>query len=291
MPDLDLFEKTEFWLVGITLTGTRLPDLAAAAARALSLQPGDVFVSDVGENHIVFDVTAPRVRLEDVAGRSSDLLRAVSAVNGVQLHSDAAVHSNGVLGVLGAPAAQVEHVIAATASLEANLRSYVTRRIAVVSTGAEIADGRVTDTNLEAIREIAAVAGYEVEFGGAVRDDERSIAGRVASLANDGFGAVVTTGGVGAEDKDRTIEALQMLDPDLATAVLATYEIGQGRHVKPHVRVGVGRLNEVVIIALPGPTREVHASLPAILEALPAGHQPLELVNRIAESIRALWQI
>lgn len=290
MPDLDLFDKTEIWLTGVTTSGARLPEVAAAAAAALSVGIGEVFVTDVRGDHVVLDLVTPRVRLEDVAGRSSDLLAAIGRVEGVEVAADAGVHSRGVLGILGAPREQVAEVLVAASTLDANLRAYVARRIAVVSTGAELEDGRVHDTNLEAIDELAGAAGYEVSFGGVVGDDERAIAGRVARLIDDGHGIVITTGGVGAEDKDRTIEALQILIPDLATAVLASYEVGHGRHVKPDVRVGAGRVHDdVVVVALPGPTREVRAAMPAVLDALRAGASADVIAESAAAPIRALW--
>ena len=291
MPDLDLLDKTEVWLVGIRLDGVTLPDLAAAAADALSQPRSAVFVTDVRENHIVFDVVVPKVRLEDVAGREPDLLAAVRAVPGVTLDDDASVHSHGVLGVLGAPKAQVAAMVDAAATLEANLRSYVSRRVAIVSTGAEVVAGHIEDTNLAAARKHLGAAGYEVVFGGSAQDDERAIAGLVSALAHDGFGLIITTGGVGAEDKDRTIEALQLLDPGLSTAILATYHAGHGRHVKAHVRVACGSLGDTLLVALPGPTREVDASLPALVAALMEKQAPAAIAEAIATPIRALWTV
>jgi len=296
VPELDLFDKTELWLVGATLTDARLPDVAAAAASALALRTEEVFVTDVRDDHIVFDVVAPWVQMDAVLGRADALLRAVGDVPGVVLAPDAALHSRGVLGMLGAPAEQVPQVLAAAATLEANLRAYVSRRVAVVSSGPEVIGGSIHDTNLETISAVMTAAGCEVSFGGVVDDDERAIAGRVARLVEDGYGIVITTGGVGAEDKDRTIEAFELLAASLpgtevGTAVLATYEVGHGRHVKPHVRVASARIGEdAVAVALPGPTREVAAAVPALLAALQRGDRPAEMAEAVAAPIRALWR-
>jgi len=228
--------------------------------------------------------------LESVLGRSNDLLAAIGAVAGVHVSDGAEIHSYGVLGLLGAPAEQVEEVLSGVSSLDANLRAYVARRVAVLSTGIEVQDGRVHDTNFETIREIAEPRGYTVTFGGVAGDEDQAIAGRVRRLIEDGNGLVITTGGVGAEDKDRTIEALQLVVPNLATAVLASYEVGHGRHVKPDVRVAAGELEGVRVVALPGPTREVRAAMPAALDALSAGGSPANVAEAAAASIRALWR-
>jgi molybdenum cofactor synthesis domain-containing protein len=295
MPELDLFDKTELWLVGIALTGTRLPDLAAAAASALSLRPSEVFVTDVRADHVVFDVLASRVEMANILGRERDLLSAVAAVPGVVLNPGATLHSRGVLGIIGAPKEQVAGVLASATALEVSLRKYVSRRVVVVSTGAEVDDGRVHDTNLDAVRELMTPAGFEVSFGGVVGDVDRAIAGRIARLAEEGFGTIITTGGVGAEDKDRTIEALELLGEAMpgalvATAALATYEVGHGRHVKPHVRVGAAMINDVLVVSLPGPTREVRAAIPALIAAIHDSLRPDAVAEAVAVPIRALWR-
>jgi len=290
VPELDLYGKREVWIVGVQLGDCRLPDVAAAAAEVLALDPDDVFVTDVRDDHLVLDVLAPTVDLEAVAGRQAALLDAVGSVDGVTVLPSASVHSWGVLGVLGAPADQVEQIVSGADDLTAGLLAYVARRVAVVSTGAEVIDGRVHDTNVEVVREVMTGAGYVVDPGGAVPDDEETIAGRVKVLVEDGYGVVITTGGVGAEDKDRTIEALTRLDPHLATAVLATYEVGHGRHVKPHVRVAVAVVEGSLVVALPGPTREVHAGAAALTTSLARSDAPAVLVEAVATSIRALWK-
>jgi len=289
VPDLDLIDKSELWVTGLRCVGVDLAELADAAAHALGLPGRSVFVTDVRSDRVVFDVLVPVVRLEDVAGREGVLLSALAAVVGVHLAADAGVHSRGVLGVLGAPPDEAEALVARAGELESRLRAYVARRVSVVSTGPEVRSGEIRDTNVEAVREALAAAGYEVTAGGVVDDNETAIAGRVARLLEDGFGVVITTGGVGAEDKDHTIEALELIVPDLATAVLATYEAGHGRHVKPDVRVAAGRLRDAVVVALPGPTREVRAALPALIAALDAGANSADLAEAVAAPIRALW--
>ena len=286
MPEVELLDKTEVWIEGVALADADLSQLASAVAGALSLPSERVFVTDVRDGRVVLDVLVPRVRLEDVAGRQPEVLAAIRTVDGVTVHKSAAVHSWGVLGVIGAPAERVPELLERASELEEGLRRYVAARCAVVSTGPELLDGRVRDTNLEAAREILGAAGYEVSSGGTVPDDERTIAGRVARLAGDGFGLVITTGGVGAEDKDRTIEALQTLDPSLATAVVAHFRAGEGRHVKDSVRVGVGSVGWSRVVALPGPTREVRLALLALIAALEGNGSPAETAEAIAVVLR-----
>jgi hypothetical protein len=287
VPDVELLDKTEIWVDGVTLDGADLPAMARAAARAIAVPEDRFFVTDVRDQRIVFDVLVPRVRLEQVAGKQDALLAALAQLPGVALAPDAAVHSWGVLGVIGAPAGQVPEILARASELEHGLRRYVAGRVAVVSTGAELLDGSVRDTNLEAATDVLGGAGYEVASGGTLPDDERTIAGRVARLAGDGYGLVITTGGVGAEAKDRTIEALQLLDPDTATAVLAHYPVGQGRHVKDSVRIGVARVGWGLAVALPGPTHEVRAALPVLVAGLQKGAAPVALAEAIAIPLRA----
>jgi molybdenum cofactor synthesis domain-containing protein len=286
VPDVELLDKTEVWVRGVALQGVDLHQLARSAAGALDLDPGAVFVTDARDDHVVFDVLKPRMALASIVGRESALLAALADVPGLSLAADASVHSNGVLGVIGTPADEVEGVLARATEIDDRLRSYVSKRVAVVSTGPEVVAGNITDTNLATVSEVMGRAGFEVTAGGAVLDDEEAIVGRVLRLVSEGYGIVITTGGVGAEDKDRTIEALQRCDPGLVTAVLATYAVGHGRHVKPHVRIGVGSVEWTRLIALPGPNREVQAAMPILLEALESRWEDAFLAHRFAEVLR-----
>lgn len=287
MTSVQLLDKSEVWLHGVTLDNANLPALAAAVAQALALPPEKVFVTDVREGLVVLDILSPRVDLEQVTGKQEALLAAVAAVPGARVAPGATVHSEGILGVIGTPREQVEGYLAGAARLERQIADYAARRVAVVSTGSEMLAGQVEDTNFLAIRAAMEAAGFEVEFGGVAGDSEREIAGLVARLSGEGFGVVVTTGGVGAEDKDHTVEALERLDPDLATAELARYTRGHGRHVKDCVRIAIARLGWSTVFALPGPTHEVKLALPVLIDGLARKAGMAELVEAIAVPLRA----
>lgn len=287
---LDLLSKTELWVDGILLTDVDLTALARCAGSILGLGEQDIFVTDVRGGRVVFDVVADTVALESIAGREAHLLKALGAFAGVSLTPEASVHSYGVLGVIGAPADQAATIIEGASRLEAGLREHIARSVIVLSTGGELARGEIEDTNFAAASAILGKAGFQISHAGVVEDDEALIAARITHLLSDGYGLILTTGGVGAEDKDRTIEAMQRIAPDLSTAVLAQYEVGHGRHVKPHVRVACGRVGAALLVALPGPTREVTAALPALVKAIKDGAAPVEIAEAVAEPIRALWR-
>lgn len=287
MTDVQLLDKSEVWLHGIHLENTNLPDLARAAAEVLGLAPDKVFVTDVREGLVVLDILAPRVNLVSVTGKQTELLGAVGKVAGVTVAPDASIHSEGILGVIGTPRDQVDGYLAGAARMKQQLADYAARRIAVVSTGTELLAGQVEDTNLAAVREIMGAAGFEVEFGGIAGDSERDIAGLVARLSGEGYGLIITTGGVGAEAKDRTIEAIELLDPLLKTAELARYAVGHGRHVKDCVRIAVAQLGWSTIVSLPGPTHEVKLALPVLRDGLADSNDMDRLVEAMAATLRA----
>lgn len=287
MPEVELLDKTEVWVRGVTLHGVDLRLLAASAAGALDLRPDVVFVTDARDDHVVFDVLKPRMELASIVGREAELLASVGAVTGVRVAADASVHSRGVMGMIGTPSDEVEQTLTRATEIDGRLRSYVSSRVAVVSTGPEVVTGSIKDTNVVIAQDILGSNGFEVAAAGAVIDDEDAIVGRVLRLVSEGFGVVITTGGVGAEDKDRTIEALQRCDPNLVTEVLATYAVGHGRHVKAHVRIGVGAVAWTRLIALPGPTREVEAALPTVAQGLQQGWDDVRLAQALGKVLRA----
>lgn len=290
MTGLDLLSKTELWVEDILLRDVDLTQLAICAGQVLGLGAQDIFVTDVRDGRVVFDVVSPSVTLDAIAGKEAQLLAALAAFPGVQLGRAASVHSHGVLGVIGAPAEQAADIIANATRLESSLQAYVSRAVVVLSTGGEVARGEIEDTNFAAVQSVLGKMGYLVHHAGVVEDDEALIAARIGHLLGEGYGLLITTGGVGAEDKDKTIEAMQRLAPDLSTAILAQYAVGHGRHVKPHVRVACGRVGETLLVALPGPTREVLAALPELATAIAQGQPPAGIAEAVAAPIRALWK-
>ena len=287
MSDVQLLGKTEIWMQGVSLQGTNLPELARVAASVLALPEDKVFVTDVRESLVVLDVLQPKVSLERVVGKQQQVFDALACLPGVTIAANAEIHSEGVLGVIGTSREQAEALVVNAERMERQIAEYASGRITVISTGAEIIAGEVEDTNFAAISEYMGDAGFEVFYGGIAGDTEREIAGMIARLSGEGYGLIITTGGVGAEDKDHTVEAVEALDPDLAIAILAQYKKGHGRHVKDAVRICVGQLGWSTIISLPGPTHEVKLALPVIVEKLKAGTTAAHLVEAIAEPLRS----
>ena len=287
MNDMQLLGKTEIWMQGVHLDNANLPEIASRAAEVLSLPEDKVFVTDVRPALVVLDVLQPKVALEQVVGRQPQIFAAISEIDGVSVDDNALIHSEGVLGVIGSTREQAKSIVENAKRMDKQIQEYASGRVAVVSTGPEIQKGEVKDTNFEAISEFMSNAGFEVFYGGVAGDTEREIAGLIARLSGEGYGLIITTGGVGAEDKDHTIEAVEGLDPDLSTAILAQYKKGHGRHVKDAIRICVGSLGWSTIISLPGPTHEVKLALPVIVEQLKLGTTAATLVEAIAEPIRA----
>lgn len=287
MSNVQLLGKTEIWMQGVRLANANLPEIARQAANVLSIPEDKVFVTDVREALVVLDVLEPKVEFEAVVGKQQQVFDALKLVDGVSIDENATIHSEGVLGVIGTTRAQAAEMVEHAKRMDEQIRKYASGRVAVVSTGPEVQNGEIEDTNFEAISRVFTAAGFEVFYGGVAGDSEREIAGLIARLAGEGYGLIITTGGVGAEDKDHTIEAVEGLDPNLATAVLAQYKKGTGRHVKDSVRVCVASLGWATIISLPGPTHEVELALPVILKHLQDGTSPSRLAEAIAEPIRA----
>ena len=82
------------------------------------------------------------------------------------------------------------------------------------------------------------------------------------------------------------MEAFELLDPNLHTAVLASYKVGHGRHVKESVRIAIANTGWGIAVALPGPTHEVELALPVLLAGLQAQTPLAQLVEEIAGPLR-----
>jgi molybdenum cofactor synthesis domain-containing protein len=167
----------------------------------------------------------------------------------------------------------------------------IVRRACVISTGAEVVEGKVRDTNRVLLESRLTQAGYNVEFRGPVADELWSLVAALTRAAEDGFGLIVTTGGVGAEAKDLTVEAVLEADPEAHTPYICLFEGQSRRHVKPGVRIAVARINGSLVIALPGPTDEVAAGLDVALPLLAGGDRAdAVLAESIARRLREQWR-
>jgi molybdenum cofactor synthesis domain-containing protein len=162
----------------------------------------------------------------------------------------------------------------------------ISKRVIVFSTGAEVAKNLIEDTNMPAIEECLTAEGYKVSRGQILQDDLVLISAKLMEAADRGYGLIITTGGVGAEDKDFTVEAVKTLDPDAATPFICHFEIGTGRHIKDGIRIAVGRYGDTLIIALPGPNDEVRASLGLLVEGLKAKQGKHVLAENLANNLR-----
>lgn len=287
--EYNLLEKTELWVTGIRLHKANLTDLAAAAAKVLGLEPQEVQVVDVQEDRVTLDILRRTVHAEDVAGKQAAVLERLSALPGVELTSDAAIHSDGVLGMIALDPAEVPVVLSRTRDMTESILSAIARRAIVYSTGFEIRRGLIEDTNAPFLKSTLEERGFRVTIGPVLEDNEMAVALAFNDAVNQGYGLALTTGGVGAESKDRCVEGLLRVDPTAATAWLVKYEKGQGRHEKEGVRIAVGQLGPTLMIALPGPHEEVRTAMQVVCRHLEHGAvDKYALAEEIAGSLRTV---
>lgn len=288
MAQYNLMGKTELSITGIVLRNADLVQIAATVAGILGLERTEILVTDVRGENLVLDVLRRGLDPDNIVGKEKALLRSVAALPGVEIRSDARVESRGLLSWVSADPEAAKDALGNAARIATELRGRLARTVVVFPTGTELNNGQVKDTNSPAIRDQLTSEGYAVSLGPTLKDDEFHIAANLRERAEEGYGLIVTTGGVGAEDKDRTIEAILMVDPEAATPPIVKYELGVGRHVhKDSVRIAVGRLLDTLIVALPGPTDEVLLGLSALVQGLSG--PPLskaDLADKIAGALR-----
>lgn len=288
--DLNLLQKTELWIKGISLKNARLDDIAHQVAEVLELGPNEVMVVDVREEHIVLDILRPVLKASQIAGKGPEILRRVAKVSGVILSEEASLHSEGALGWVCLDQTDYGPALERAQQMGEEIRKRVARRAIVFSTGFEVQKNLIADTNFPLIEDRLKREGYAVYPGGVLPDNAGTIAYRLQGALDEGFGLILTSGGVGAEEKDCTVEALLRVDPSAATPYIVKFEPGTGRHVKDGVRIAVGKVGLSWLIALPGPTREVKVGLERLLEALAKGWDEKQTAEYIASALRGKWR-
>jgi molybdenum cofactor synthesis domain-containing protein len=285
--DYDLMNKTELTIRRVTLRDADLARVAEAVAETLGLERRDVLVTDVLGDQVVVDVLRRGVDPHALVGKKEELRRRLGGIPGVECSDETEFFSRGMLSWIALGAEEGEEILRRSEALAQDIRRRLARTALVLSTGAEVVGGHVRDTNAPLIRERLECEGYAVKLGGALKDDELIIAARLQQAADDGYGIVLTTGGVGAEDKDRTIEAVLLADDEAVTPHIVKYELGVGRHRhKDVVRIAVGSIGATLVVSLPGPNDEVAVGIAALLQGLAAGEGKEALAARIAARLR-----
>lgn len=289
-PEINLLEKTELWIEGMTLQNVQLDEIAATVADVFGLERREVLVVDVREDHIVLDILRPVLKASQVAGKGEEILKRISILPGITLSEHACIHSEGALGWVVLDSGESREVMEKSWQMGQEIRERVAKRAIVFSTGFEVEKGMIADTNYPLIEKRLREKGYTVQFGGVLPDEPGAIAYQLQKALDEGFGLIITTGGVGAEAKDCTVEGLLRVDPSAATSYILKFEIGTGRHVKEGVRIAVGEVGVSRFVALPGPTREVNLGLDQLLEALEKKWAKGETAEHIASALRMTWR-
>ena len=246
-------------------------------------------VVDVRPGVVAFDVLRRSVDAHAIVGMERPLLDRVGGIEGVRLGPDAKVHSEGVLGFIALDRVEGARALADAEAVGDEVRREVARRVLVFASGSEVRDGSIRDTNSPFLLAALRGAGYRAEFGGVLEDDLAAVVASLEDAIGRGHGLVVTTGGVGAEDKDFNIEAILRIDPGAQTPWILRFEPDMRRHHKEGVRIAVGRVGPTRLVALPGPNDEVRLAAGVLLEALARDAGDADLAGALAAVLRQRW--
>jgi molybdenum cofactor synthesis domain-containing protein len=284
--EFNLLQKTELRIEGIELEGANLNAVAEVVADVLGLDRDEVLVTDALNCAVTIDILRSTVDAYNLVGKQEELLARLAGLPGVGISPDTSICSEGMLGWIALDETEAREALERSRQMAAEIEARIARRAMVFSTGFEVSSGQIEDTNQPTIAGRLEAEGFSVTLGPALKDDKDFIAGQLRQAVDRGYGLIVTTGGVGAEAKDQTIEALLALDPEAATPYIARFEKGVGRHVKDGVRVGAGLVHGTLIVALPGPNDEVKRGLDVLIPGLESSVDTKVLAETIARDLR-----
>ena len=287
MPKYDLLRKTELRIENILLENANLSDVAAHVAHVLSLDESEVLVVDYRNRAMTLDILNTCLNACNIVGKKAQLLKELGGLPGISVSEDTSIYSDGMLGWIAMDKEMAEQALLKSDRMVSEIMENISKRVIVFSTGAEVAEGQIEDTNTPAVMRRLTSEGYRVTRGQTLKDDRIFISAKLREAADHGgYGLIVTTGGVGAEDKDHTVEAVTAMDPEAATPYICHFKVGTGRHVKDGIKIAVGQYNGTIIITLPGPNDEVEASLDVLVEGLKEEQPKNILAENIAANLR-----
>ena len=289
MAKFDLLRKTELKIEKIVLKNANLNEIAAHVAEILGLNRSEVLVVDYLNEGMTLDILNTCVNAYHIVGKRDQLLSRLNEIPGVYISKETSVQSDGMLGWIAMDQGPAKEALRQSEQMVSEILRNISKRVIVFSTGAEVAEGQIEDTNAPAIMQRLESEGYKVTQGQTLKDDKLFITVKLGEAVDyGGYGLVITTGGVGAEDKDHTVEAIKALDSEAATPYICHFKTGTGRHVKDGIKIAVGKYNDTLIVALPGPNDEVRASLNVLVEGLKVGQDKHTLAENIAVHLRGI---
>lgn len=286
---LDLFEKTELCIRPLVLRGADLSAAARAFAGVLGVDPRYVQVIDARDDLLCLDLTAPDLGPEQFFGRERELLDALAGIEGVTLLPDTGVHSAGILGAISLPPEEGRRAAVRAGTLAERVGSAIARRALILPSGVELEQGLIQDTNSPFLKGLLESEGFHAAVGPVVPDRLEEAVFRFRQGVEEGYGLILSTGGVGAETKDVNVEAMERVAQEAYTPEILRFHRGQGRHAKAAVRIGVGLRGYCTIVDLPGPHAEVEACAPALRRFLRGEIGPGELADQLAQTLRSRW--
>ena len=281
-----LLEKTELWVRPVVLSGADLGACARAAAEALGLRGNEVMVTDAMGDTLTLDILVPTIQAEQIVAKKETLLRLLKGVSGLRILKETEVHSNGVLGLISLEEQTGKEMIERSRAMGSEIAERIRKRSLVCSTGREVLGGQIVDTNTPFLMDALDLEGYQATRGKTLDDDASAIARAFRQAAEDAYGVLITTGGIGAEGKDQTLEALGRVDPQAMMPYILKFKKGEGRHHRDGVRIGVGVLEPTLIVCLPGPHDEVRLAWPVLKKGLSEYWDRETLAMGLADALR-----
>ncbi len=286
-----LLSKTELQIAGVSLENANLNEIAVIVADTLGVENRKVIVTDVRDGILTIDILEGNIDPSNIIGKEHLLVQRLAQLSGVHMTKKPSIASRGMLGWIAFDHSKVRSALKRSQRIAEEICQRLSKRAIVFSTGSEVGSGQVEDTNTPVVVRRLEAEGYSVTSGPTLKDDELIIAANLRQAVDDGYGLVVVTGGVGAEEKDQTIDAVLALDPEAVTPYICKYEKGVGRHCKDGVMIAVAQASKTLIVALPGPNEEVKPSLEILVEGLRSRLSKHYLAEKIASSLkRSLWE-
>ena len=131
-----LLEKTELWISPVTLTNADLGACARAVGKALSLEEGQIMVTDALGDRLTLDILVPTVKAAHIIAREQAVLKALAHVPGVTMTAETSVHSEGVLGLISLDEKTGQEVLERSAAIRDEVVRRIAGRAMVIATGA-----------------------------------------------------------------------------------------------------------------------------------------------------------
>jgi len=206
----DLLRKTELRIENIRLQNANLTDIAHCVADVIDLDTSDILVVDYRDGTLTLDILNDCVNAGNIVGKKNLLKEKLDSLPGVETSPETSFKSDGMLGWISLEEKPAKDALVLAEQMTAEIMDAVSKRVLIFSSGPEVAEKQIKDTNTPTIADRLESEGYRATPGETLKDDVYYISARLREAGEyGGYGYIISPAELARKTRTTPLKQLQ----------------------------------------------------------------------------------